>query len=946
MKTWESSKRTNGTRARKHQRNRFGNKRRMLLESLEQRHLLTTAPLTIGDFVWHDLNANGIQDVGEPGIPDAAVHLLDGITGNTISSTTTDADGLYSFTNLQPNVAYKVSFDLPFGFNEFSPRKAGPDTAKDSDAPTSDAVTLPQIGLTIDAFNGVSQIISFSGQTAPPTLSGTSTAVDQTAIGGERELVYTVTSKTLSDTSARLQVTPNFTLDQGSLVTGQARVTWDGVGSGVAAEGLNVDLTRNGLDNLFFFNVVFVDLTTKVKLTVTDNVGETSSLERTGLGAGLVQFPFADFTGNADFTTVKSIVMDVGGPAAVDLILSGLTTGRVAQNFDAGAFKYASLGDFVWLDVIENGIQDQDEPGVAGVTVNLLDGDGNPVLDGSGAAITTITNAVGFYEFTGLRPGDYMVEFVLPIGYEFTQQVGELDDANNSDAVPLTDDPLTGRTVPFALASGEHNPRIDAGLIGGVGGGGGEEVAAIELRKLVGVAVTEDPGELEGLTPGFWRTHSRFGPAPLSGWPETGYDPLDSYEAIFGVDVPGEPTLLDAVWADGGGVNALMRHSAAALLNAAHPNINYEFSQAEVIAWTQTAILSGNSVLIESTKDLFDAANNRGADLTSGGSSNGGTTTVTFEDADDPTGPVAQVGDTVWFQIFVTNTGDVSLDNIEIIDEISQIVDDNEVLLTSFWIGDAEFVGGDTNKNDLLDVGETWEYRYSIIADATGQFVNLAVVFATPVDGVVGDDDVSALDEAYWEVQGEGDPGIDDPGDDDPGIDDPVDDQPTGTQGLTPGFWRQNHHFAYWPTGYAPTGSYSDIFGVSAGNTTLLQALTAGGGGVSALLRQSAAALLNAAHPDIDYAFTPEQVIAMVQDAFRTGDYETTKNVFDVENNRGNVDLKSGSGSGGDSAASGGHHEYFGDLEDDEFHPAIDDDLAKDVAGKGKGNSGKGRGKK
>jgi len=44
-----------------------------------------------------------------------------------------------------------------------------------------------------------------------------------------------------------------------------------------------------------------------------------------------------------------------------------------------GLCQTASLGDFVFLDVNCNGIQDTNEPGFAGVTVNLLDGTGKQI---------------------------------------------------------------------------------------------------------------------------------------------------------------------------------------------------------------------------------------------------------------------------------------------------------------------------------------------------------------------------------------------------------------------------------------------------------------------------------------------------------------------------------------------------------------------------------------
>jgi serine-aspartate repeat-containing protein C/D/E len=54
------------------------------------------AGATIGNYVWHDANANGLQDEGENGIAGTTVTLYDG-AGTEITTTTTDGDGFYSF---------------------------------------------------------------------------------------------------------------------------------------------------------------------------------------------------------------------------------------------------------------------------------------------------------------------------------------------------------------------------------------------------------------------------------------------------------------------------------------------------------------------------------------------------------------------------------------------------------------------------------------------------------------------------------------------------------------------------------------------------------------------------------------------------------------------------------------------------------------------------------
>lgn len=112
----------------------------------------------------------------------------------------------------------------------------------------------------------------------------------------------------------------------------------------------------------------------------------------------------------------------------------------------------AQLGDFVWKDLDADGVQDAGEPGVGGVTVNLLNSAGSTIA-------TTTTDSSGKYLFTNLAPGDYRVGFVAPTGYAFTaQNVGS--DSLDSDA-----DPLTGRSQLVNLVAGESDLTLDAGLV-------------------------------------------------------------------------------------------------------------------------------------------------------------------------------------------------------------------------------------------------------------------------------------------------------------------------------------------------------------------------------------------------------------------------------------------------------------------------------------------------
>lgn len=114
--------------------------------------------------------------------------------------------------------------------------------------------------------------------------------------------------------------------------------------------------------------------------------------------------------------------------------------------------RLGSLGDFVWNDLNQNGIQDADEPGIPGVTVQLKDCSGNVLA-------TTTTDANGLYLFDNLPAGCYIVAVVPPDGFTFSPANQGDDDTVDSDV-----DPNTGMTGEISLGPGENNPTIDAGL--------------------------------------------------------------------------------------------------------------------------------------------------------------------------------------------------------------------------------------------------------------------------------------------------------------------------------------------------------------------------------------------------------------------------------------------------------------------------------------------------
>ncbi|MBT1607660.1 SdrD B-like domain-containing protein [Curtobacterium flaccumfaciens] len=124
-----------------------------------------------------------------------------------------------------------------------------------------------------------------------------------------------------------------------------------------------------------------------------------------------------------------------------------------------------SIGDFVWSDEDGDGLQDDDEAGIADVSVRLTGSDDR----GDAVRRTTTTDGDGEYTFDDLRPGSYSVHWTAPDGREFTKELVGDDRAIDSDA------DASGVTAPVELAAIrsdegqlehiEQDCTVDAGLL-------------------------------------------------------------------------------------------------------------------------------------------------------------------------------------------------------------------------------------------------------------------------------------------------------------------------------------------------------------------------------------------------------------------------------------------------------------------------------------------------
>ena len=116
------------------------------------------------------------------------------------------------------------------------------------------------------------------------------------------------------------------------------------------------------------------------------------------------------------------------------------------EHYRAADFGYApsgaAIGDYVWSDASEDGLQDMGEPGISGVLVELLDGSGTPT------GTTTTTDSAGWYMFAGLSAGNHQIQIAAsnftagqPLeGYTLT--VGTESQQNPTGVISLITDQI------------------------------------------------------------------------------------------------------------------------------------------------------------------------------------------------------------------------------------------------------------------------------------------------------------------------------------------------------------------------------------------------------------------------------------------------------------------------------------------------------------------------
>lgn len=461
---------------------------------------------TIGDFLWEDINKNGQQDLGEPGISGVTVDLLSA-TSQVLASTTTNQQGKYEFSTIPGTYSITTSIE-DFVLTSFGvgPTNTNSDFQningvfstehfmlmsgeenKDIDAgfipadgSLSGVVFLDENengiddensvvpGIIIKLYNENQELVrivesNFDGEY---NINGVSP--------GNYYLVFEITDRfrftnsNIGSDNSDSDVSETITTGSTSLISVGNGENIENVDAGLIM-GLSslsgiawIDSDANGIrssDEPTMPNVLVEAFNSNgqiVSSAITDTDGQ---YQMSDLISGLY---FLVFTPSDEAYIVTS--PDIGNdsfdsdvthnfvPGSTDLITIDFFEEQ--HNIDVGYYKYASIGDQVWIDENNDNIKNSNESGLNNVTIHLLD-DNNVVLQ------STLSTNDGNYIFENLRPGNYKIQFELLENYKFVQENAGAEESD-SDVVSINGS--IGTTETITLSSNETNFDLDAGV--------------------------------------------------------------------------------------------------------------------------------------------------------------------------------------------------------------------------------------------------------------------------------------------------------------------------------------------------------------------------------------------------------------------------------------------------------------------------------------------------
>ena len=467
---------------------------------------------TVGDLAWIDLNDNSIRDADEAGLDGIVVNLLD-VNDNVIATTTTAAggglDSGYYQLDMIPPGEYRLQFTRVLFF-AYVDADTGPD---DTD---SDAVTVDGLDATTDFFSLTSGQVDNTRDvgleaSAPMESSISGTLWDDLNANGIRDADEPVLTEnvqvqlqdqTPGSAAVSTSVDENGMYLFDNLGEGNYRVTIElpktyTVKDAGNDDTIDSDFSTNegsGIINLGIFEDVVLDCGQTEHLYIGQNTWEDLnvngirdadeppvqgvSVSATSIIGAATKSDISDENGRWHLDLPASVYdivatapdgyffttpdigdddfdSDIGQDGT--LLAADFTAGGTITNFDIGVVRAGTVSGEVWIDFNANGRQGLGEPGFEAVAVTLYDAVG---LEIATTTTSFTTDGEATYTFADVFPGEYYVEFTVPVEY----LISDANQGNEDQDSDITGSNGLGTTDLFLVGSGADVTAIDGGL--------------------------------------------------------------------------------------------------------------------------------------------------------------------------------------------------------------------------------------------------------------------------------------------------------------------------------------------------------------------------------------------------------------------------------------------------------------------------------------------------
>lgn len=373
---------------------------------------------SIGDLVWKDKNDNGVKDNNEPGIKNIIVELYTvsgsgAVSGSPVRKDTTDNSGLYLFTNLlSGDYLVKIADSNLSDTLRISKKKdIGADDTKDNDFSAATG-SSSKITIHVDSTGNKKDNLTVD-------------AALYTPIGSIGDFVWR------DNNNNGIQDGGETGVNNVILELYAADNSGNPVGVALAKDTTNI----NGLYK--FTNLVKGAYVVKL-LTASLPAGSVIS---TKANQGSDDKTDNDFNNTSGLSA--KITLDPENDGVDPLKKDNLTVDAAIYN------PLGSIGDYVWKDADNDGVQDIDESGLKDVILHLYASNSDGTPSGSVLKADT-TDANGFYLFSGLSQGEYVVQ-IIKTSLSAGHIISEMVDKGGNDNADSDFNATTGYSAKISI---------------------------------------------------------------------------------------------------------------------------------------------------------------------------------------------------------------------------------------------------------------------------------------------------------------------------------------------------------------------------------------------------------------------------------------------------------------------------------------------------------------